>query len=151
MADHIREQITVAAIALVTGLGTTGTKVYRDRDTEERPLQSDELPGLVVTDDGDPSEVISLGRTRLLERRARISIVAHVKAASAYSTQLNQILKELEVAFGTAVSLGGAKWVNLVEASSREVSEAGDKPTVRQSFVFEFFYVTAHDAPDVAL
>jgi hypothetical protein len=31
------------------------------------------------------------------------------------------------------------------------VAEGGDTPAVRQTFTFEFFYITAHDAPDVAL
>jgi hypothetical protein len=56
MADHVREQIAVAALAAITSLTTTGANVFRDRDTEERPLQSTELPGLVVSDDGEPSE-----------------------------------------------------------------------------------------------
>jgi hypothetical protein len=150
MADHVRETIMVAALAAITGLSTTGARVFRDRDTDERPMQSTELPGLVPTDDGDPSEVISLGNGRLLERRMRIAIAAHVKAASGYSTQLNQILKEIEFAL-SAAALGGAKWTTLVQVSTREVSEGGDTPALRQTFTFEFFYITAHDAPDVAL
>jgi hypothetical protein len=140
----------VAAIAAITGLTTTGARVFRDRDTDERPLESTELPGLVATDDGDPSEIVSLGIGRLLERRMRIAIVAHVKAASGYSTQLNQILKEIEVALSSA-ALGGAKWAALVDVSTREISEAGDTPALRQTFTYEFFYITSHAVPDVAL
>jgi hypothetical protein len=150
VALHVREQITVAAVAAVTGLSTTAANVFRDRDTEARPLQAGELPGLTVTDDGDPSEIISLGIGRLLERHMRISFTAHVKSTSGYSAQLNQILKEIEVALAGS-GLGGAKSANLVEVSPREVSEASETPTVRQSFNFEFYYVTSHDAPDVAL
>lgn len=150
MANHVREQITVAAIAAVTGLATTGARVFRDRDTDERPLQSGELPGLVVTDDGEPTEIISIGAGRLLERRMSVTFAAHVKAASGYSTQLNQILKEIEVALATS-PLGGAKRANLTTVAGRETSEAGDKPAVRQAFTFEFSYNTAHNAPDIAL
>jgi hypothetical protein len=74
-----------------------------------------------------------------------------VKAASGYSAQLNQILKELELALSSGVSLGGAKYANLVEVAAREVSEGADQNAVRQAFSFEFFYITAHNAPDVAL
>lgn len=153
MADHVREQITVAVVAAVTSLSTTGTRVFRDRDTAERPLSGEastsELPGLVVEDDGDPSEIVSLGVGRILERRMRIKISAHVKASS-YATTLNQILKEIEVALAAA-SLGGAKCAVLMEVGAREVSEAGDTPVVRQAFSFEFLYYTTHSAPDVAL
>lgn len=150
MADHIREQITAAAVVALTGLTTTGARIYRDRDTEERPLQSDELPGLVVTDDGDPAEVISIGVGRLLQREMRLEVAAHVKAASGYSTQLNQILKEVETALSSG-SIGGAKSCNLLSVSGREVAEGGDQPALRQTFIFEFYYITAHNAPDVAL
>lgn len=150
MADHVREQIAVAALAAITSLSTTGANVFRDRDTDERPLQSAELPGLVVSDDGEPSEIVTLGIGRLLQRRMRFMIAAHVKAASGYSSVLNQILKEIEVAFAGA-ALGGAKWATLTDVSNRESSEGGDTPAVRQTFTFEFFYITAHDAPDVAL
>jgi hypothetical protein len=150
MANHVREQIVAAVVAAVTNLGTTGANVFRDRDTDENPLQALELPGLVLTDDGEPAEIVSLGIGRLLHRTMRISFVAHVKAASGYSAQLNQILKELEVAIAGA-SLGGAKYASLVESAAREVSEGADKNAVRQAFIFEFFYITAHNAPDVAL
>ena len=150
MADHVREQITVAAITAVTGLATTGTNVFRDRDPDERPLQASELPGLVVEDDGDPSEIVTLGTGRILERQMKLRISAHVKALTGYSAQLNLILKEIEVALAGA-SLGGAKYATLVEVGAREASEAAEKPTVRQAFSFEFLYYTAHNAPDVAL
>jgi hypothetical protein len=150
MADHVREQIAVAALAAVTGLATTGARVFRDRDTDERPLQTGEVPGLTVTDDGDPSEIVSLGQGRILERRMRVAFTAHVKASSGYSAQLNQILKEIEVSIAAA-ALGGAKYAFLADVAPREVSEGAETPTVRQSFSFEFFYLTAHNAPDVAL
>jgi hypothetical protein len=148
---HVREAITQAVVTAITSLTTTGANVFRDRDTDERPLQDAELPALTVTDDGEPAETISIGISRLLDRRMRITIAAHVKSASGYSTTLNTILSELETALGNTASLGGAKSAELVDIAQREVSEGSEKPMVRQAFVFEFFYITAHNAPDVAL
>lgn len=151
MADHIREQIVVAVQAAITGLTTTTTHVFRDRDTDEKPLASSELPGLTIEDDGEPAEVISMGTGRLLDRTMGIRITAHVKASSGYSTQLNTILKEIEAAIGAAVNLGGAKWACISRVEGRETSAGGDKTVVRQGFIFDLYYVTAHNAPDVAL
>jgi hypothetical protein len=148
MASHVREQITVAVVSAVTGLTTTGSRVWRDRDTEERPLQDDEAPGLTIEDDGEPAETISI-TGGMLERRMALKIAGHVKAAS-YSTALNQILKEVEIAL-SATLLSGKTYAQLTEVSAREVSEAGDLPTVRQEFRFEFVYYTLPAAPDVAL
>jgi hypothetical protein len=36
----VREQIVTAVVSAVTGLGTTGANVFRDRDTDENPLQA---------------------------------------------------------------------------------------------------------------
>lgn len=151
MADHVREQIAVAFIAAITGLATTGARVYRDRDTEAEPLDPNtELPALVVEDDGDPAEIITLGNSRILERQMRVTVTAHVKALSGASTQLNQILKELEIALALA-PLGGAKYSVIASVAQRESSAAGDQPAKRQSFGFDLLYYTQHDVPDVAL
>lgn len=150
MALHVREQIAVAVLAAVTGLTTTGARVYRDRDTEERPLQSSELPGLTFDDDGEPAEIITLGTGRILQRLMRVRIAAHVRSASGYSATLNLILQEVEVALAAA-ALGGAKYCALIEVAARDVSEAADITVVRQTFTFELPYYTAHDAPDTAL
>ena len=98
---------------------------------------------------GEPAELVTIDGAGMLERRMKITIAAHVKATS-YSTALNQILKEVETAIAGA-SLGGAKYGQLAEVGSREVSEGGDKPSVRQVFGFEFVYFTTAAAPDVAL
>lgn len=150
MADHLRQQIVAAAITAVTGLATTASRVYQDRDTEAMPLQSGELPGLTVDDDGDPAEIVTLGVGRVLERTMRLKIGAHVKSESAPGATLNQILKEVEIALATA-SLAGAKFCTLVQVGPREVSQAAETKTLRQQFDFEVRYLTAHRAPDVAL
>lgn len=150
MADHMRQQIVAAWVSAVTGLTTTGSDVFQDRDTDERPLQADELPGLVVEDDGDPSEIVTLGTGRILERTMRIRNTAHVKAQSSPGATLNLILKEIEVAIAAA-NLAGAKYATLVEVAQREVAEGAETKTVRQAFTFEVLYYTAHNTPDVAL
>lgn len=148
--DHLREQIADAAVTALTGLTTTATRVYRGRDTDERPLQSDEVPGLVILTGGESPAIASLGVSRILERTMRLLVTAHAKAASGVDSTMNQILKECEVALSGA-SLGGAKSAHIAEVGDIEVSEGSDKPVASQLFVFEFFYVTAHGAPDVAL
>lgn len=150
MASHVRDQIMAAAVTALTGLSTTGSRIWRDRDTSERPLQSNEVPGLIVEDDGEPAEVITIGNGGVMERTMTIRVRAHVKGTSGLSASLNQILKEVEVALDGAV-LGGAKFVHLVEVGAREVSEASDQPVIRQSFDFACLYYTQRGVPDVAL
>lgn len=150
MALHVREQITVAAVSALTGLTTTGSRVYRDRDTEANPLQATEVPGLTVDDDGDPSEVITIDAAQTMERRMALRVTAHVKAASGTSALLNKILKEVEIAIAGA-TLTGAKFASLAGVGPRDKSQAAEQPTLRQSFHFEIVYYTAPAAPDTAL
>ena len=149
MALHLREQITVAVVTAVTSLTTTGANVFRDRDTEAEPLRDAELPGLVVLYAGGDATIMSMGVNRLLERHLRLTIEAHVKLATGYGAKLNLILQEIEVALASA-SLGGAKYGHLTDEGAREVSAAGETRIARQSFTYEFYYVVAHNAPDVA-
>lgn len=154
MADHVREQITAAAKTALTGLTTTAARVFRDRDTETNPLQPGasptEVPGLTIDDDGDPSELVTIDAQAILERRMRLRVTAHVKAGSGYSSLLNQILKEVEIAIAGA-TLPGANDPRLVEVAAREVAEGAEQPTVSQAFIFEIVYFTAAGAPDIPL
>ena len=128
MALHVREQIADAAVTALTGLTTTTTRVYRGRDTEARPLQADEVPGLVIITGGEAPEIGSLGVSRIIERRMRLLVTAHVKAASGYDSTLNLILKECEVA------LAGARI-----ASAMSIAEA--MPSRCNSFVGSCFFL----------
>lgn len=150
MALHVREQIMVAMAAALTSLTTIGANVFRDRDTGERPLQASEVPALVLEDNGEPAETVTLGAGGIMERTMAVRVTAHVKAASGTSAQLNLILKEVEIALAGA-SLGGAKYALLRQVGQREVSEATDLPTLRQAFDFDVLYYTARGTPDVAL
>lgn len=149
MADHARETITLAFIAAVTGLTTTGANVFRDRDTEAQPLQKDEVPGLTVEDDGEPAELITMDASGILERTMAIRVSAHVKALD-HAATLNKILKEIEIAVAAA-SMGGAKYAYPSLIGQRQNAAGGDTPVVRQDFNFTLLYYTAQSAPDAAL
>ena len=47
MALHLRDQIMDALATLLTGLTTTGSRVYVDRDADSEPLSAAELPGIL--------------------------------------------------------------------------------------------------------
>lgn len=150
MADHVREQIAVAFVNALTGLATTGANVWRERDTDERPLREAELPALLVDDDGEPAEISTLGTARILTRRMRLRVTAHVRALTGAGTSLNQILKEVEIAVA-GISSAAFKYSSITDVSAREASEGADRPVMRQSFNFDVLYMTAHNAPDVPL
>jgi hypothetical protein len=108
-------------------------------------------PGLVLTDDGEPAEIVSLGIAP-----APAAAHAHLvrRAREGGERLQHQLNTDPEGARDRARQHR--------EPRRREVRDARRgraarglrgrrQAAVRQAFVFEFFYITAHNAPDVAL
>ena len=79
---HVRQQIRERVATEVTGLTTTGSKVYQSR---VYPLQSSNLPGLLIYTTAESSEPIDMGgTTRLMNRVLSINIESYVKETTNY-------------------------------------------------------------------
>jgi hypothetical protein len=59
MANHVRQQIRERVATTLTGLTTTGSKVYQSR---VYPLAANNLPGLLVFTNSETSEPDQMGR-----------------------------------------------------------------------------------------
>ena len=66
MANHIRQQIRERIATNLTGLTTTGTRVYQSR---VYPLEDNNLPGLIIYTVSEESEPAVIGTDRLLDRK----------------------------------------------------------------------------------
>jgi len=143
--SHVRQQIRDAAVTALTGLTTTGTRVY---DSRVYPMQDANLPGLRVFTNNETVKISSMGISRLLERDLELVVEACVKENSSFDNTLDTILKEVEVAL--AAGLTGAKYVSL---KSIEIEMAGDgeKPVAVGRMTFDVPYITAVGTPDTAL
>jgi hypothetical protein len=150
MADHVSEQIIAAAVAALTGLATTGARVY---DSRVHPLQDAEVAaGALLVDQGDESdETLSIGADRLVEREMELLVVAKVKQTASYRATINQIRKEVEVQIAQDDTLGGkCKYIN-PRRGELELAGDGEKPVASYTMVFSVVYVTALNAPDISL
>lgn len=152
MALHLRDQIMDALATLLTGLTTTGTRVYLDRDTDTEPLGTDQFPGLTMEQRDDVAENLTLGG-RVFQRSLNVEVVAHVKRVTGTQArkQLNLINQEIEVALYSDRSLGGlCKYIN---PGNFDFSTAGDADLVvaRMTMQFNVIYLYAEGAPDVPL
>lgn len=150
MADHLRRQIREAAAAAITGLATTGSRVFQSR---VYPLQDSELPALLVTtnDEAVVTETSPRPRTQLRELELEISGMA--KATANLDDTLDAIAKEVEVALSAsdqAWLAGKAKWADLT-AISVELSGSSEKPTGTIRLAYRVTYMSLETAPDQAL
>jgi hypothetical protein len=148
VADHVAEQIVAAAKTALTGLTTTGARVF---DSRVYPVKDIDCPCLLI-DQGDEDsatgEIAGGGFSRTIERNHQLIVVAKVVQNTAYRTLVNTIRKEVEVALGPGLT--GAKSVTPISCVT-ELAGEGETPIAGATMTFVCPYITALGAPDVAL
>ena len=102
--SHVRQQLRERAATTLTGLTTTGTKVYQSR---VYPLGAANLPGLLIYTKSEDSEAVTMSGARTLLRNLSLVIEGYVKAVSNYDDTVDTIAKEVETAMGNDVTHNG--------------------------------------------
>lgn len=152
MADHRRRAIREAVATAVTGLTTTGSRVYQSR---VYTLQRANLPGLRVFAGDETIEAVTIHGPTTQDRKLRIRVEAVAQAlqdaVSALDDTLDGIVKEVEIAVAGMSLSGLADSIHLTDVSEPEYSDQGELPTGSVTITFEANYYTAANAPDVAL
>ena len=110
---HIRKTIREHVVTTVTSLSTTGSNVY---ETRYFPLQTGNLPALIVYTLDESIEDYTLGRnTRTQQRSLNLIIEAHCRGTANIDDTLDTIAEEVEEAMVADVTRGGnAKDTKLV-------------------------------------
>jgi len=149
MASHLRRQIREGLTTAITGLSTTGARVFTSR---VYPLEVSDLPGLLVTSQSEIVDADSYGVPRPLQRRLRLEVRAIAQAAADLDDTLDQICKEVEIALAMpcAALAGLCKSITLL-GTDIGMSDGAEQPRGSAAMAFEVYYVAAENAPDVAL
>jgi hypothetical protein len=145
MTTHARQQIREAVATALTGLTTTGTRVY-----QSRMLPTDALPCLLIETNGEEIERMGgLGATQ--QRRLQIAVRGFAKASANVDDTLDAIALEVETALETAGTLGSKikGYINL-DAVETEFDEL-EKPVGVVSLRYSAIYVTQAGSPGVIL
>lgn len=151
MAEHLRTQITAAAVAALTGLVTTGANVFASRVYQ---LQEAELPALLVTAAGELVGAKEIGYfPRYYERTMNLQVEAVAQLNDGLDETLNRMCKEIEVALAMpcATFAGLVKLITLRAIGDPQFSREGAQPIGSVALTFEVFYMTAENAPDTPL
>jgi hypothetical protein len=144
--SHVRQQIREAAATLLTGLTTTGARVFQSRIY---PLRDADLPCLLISTDDEKIDTLGLSAGGLQERELSLVIKAVAKQSAALDDALDTSLAEIETAL-TGQSLGGIAKSNTLESISVEMSDDLEKPVGILTATFQITYYTATGAPGVA-
>jgi len=148
VADHVRKQIRSAVETLVTGLTTTGTRVFASR---VYPLEAADLPGINLYVEDETVETGSLPAPRGQDRVLLLHIETHAQHLSTLDDQLDTSAKEIEGAMSADITVGGlAKSVDLI-GTEFDLTGDANKPTGCARLKYAITYATRENAPDVAV
>ena len=144
MANHVRQQLREAVATLVTSLTTTGSNVFQSRFY---PLQTSNLPCLIVSTDGDQVENMSIHAPVLQKRETRLRIDVYARSTVDLDDSLDEICKEVEIAIANASSqiVEGLMYVGC----QVDIEVIGDQPVGKVSMIFTKDLYTDSSAPDV--
>jgi hypothetical protein len=147
MADHVREQIRSRIVTNCTGLGTTGSNVFESRIY---PLESGQLPGLLVYTLSEESEPIRIGPNRLLQRVLNVVVQGYCETNSDFDGKIDDICKEVEIALASDRTVNGLAKDLFIASTDITFSGEGAKPVGYVTMLWTCDYYTDAQNPDVA-
>lgn len=151
MADHLRTQCRDAVVTLVTGLATTAARVSAGRP-ESRPVQTSELPCLLVYTNSTEGEPISGQQAaRRIEHGCELVIDGLAAGTGDVDKTLDTIEKETRAALEAAPTLSGLAKDLLFVSSVKESDDEAEQPTWRIRMTWRLEFHTREGVPDAAL
>lgn len=146
MANHLRQQIREAVASQLSGLTTTGTRVYQSR---LHPLSDSNLPCLLVNTDSEEIATLTLQPHPVMERDLTLAVRCIAKAVNNLDDTLDTMLKEVETALGTVTdpTYGGLVKSMSPTGIDIEMDDGMDKPVGVASLNYRVTYYTADGSP----
>ena len=146
---HARQQIRDAVVTAVTGLSTTGARVYPSR---VHPLAKDFAPSLLVYTGDEEIEAHGQGRPVSLMRSLEVIVDGRAGDvdAAAMEQKLDAIANDVEAALGVATGtapLGGLVLNMQITGIEVERDGEGDRPMGAVRLAYSILYRTADAAP----
>lgn len=149
---HARTQIRNAVITTLSGLPTTGNRVYPGRSL---PLDPERIggPGLLVFSGEEPEiERITMGNPAIEQHTLLLHVRGVVKASSNLEDVLDQIALEVQTAMANSNAMQGgiAKSCDLVALQAGE-DETLEKPAGMITLTYRCQYHIQANVPGVLL
>ena len=144
---HIRKLIRDDITTTLTGLVTTGSKVYQSR---VYPITAANLPGIIVYTDSESIEYLTITRPRTLMRTVTFSVEVYVKGIANYDDTIDTICSEIEQALYTDVTRGGNAKDTIVNSMEVQYEGDGDQPVALAIMQVNVEYVTLEGTPETA-
>ena len=141
---HVRAQVRAAAVTLLTGLPTTGTRVF---PTRSWPLSTNQLPALLIYTSDETAEPGSLTRPINLHRSVSLVVEAVASKCNGLDDLLDAMCAEVEAELAMDPSLTGLAKNSTLRRTEIEVRSDGDATVGIARMTFEVLYVTSSENP----
>lgn len=150
--SHVRAQIRAALAAALAGLATSGPRVYVAR-TEERLLQANELPCLLIWPRGETIEVaepLGLGTPAVQQRVLGLTVSCVAAQNDTLIDTLDTMSVEVETALGES-TLGGLVKELRYTGADPLIDAQAEIPAGRMDLRFDAIFMTMSNAPETAI
>lgn len=144
MADHLHKQIRAAVANKLTGLITSGTRVYVNRLA---PLPDDTPPALLIELNEERVSGVTMGSPQLMECELSLSVIAAAKATSALDDTLDQMSKEVQIALASGITVAGRTLDVFYTGMGFEDAQS-NKPAAVKRMTFTIPYAAMSNVPD---
>jgi hypothetical protein len=145
---HIRKLLRDSLTTALTGLASTGNRVYQ---TRVYPLAANKLPGILIYSKEESTEYSTMGLPRIQERTVSFNVEVYVKGVSGYDNSIDQICLEIEEALYANITLGGNAANLTIRDFSADFSGNGDQPVGLATITVDVLYRVNENAPDAAI
>lgn len=146
--SHVRQQIREQVATTLTGLTTTGSRVYQSR---VYPMGPNNIPGLLIFSTSESSEVDVMGSVGSMLRTLTLTIEGYVKGTSNSDDTIDTICAEVETALGADKTINSLAKNSYLTDTEIEYSGDGEQPVGVVTMNYIVQYRTATNAPETAL
>lgn len=123
--SHLRQLIRSNIVTTVTGLTTTGSRVYQ---TRIYPLEQSKLPGLCVYTRSETTEYTTISPPRRQERSLEVVVEIYAMATTNLDNTLDTVAAQIEEALASDVTRGGYAKDTKVIAFEADFDGSGEQP-----------------------
>lgn len=142
--SHARTQIRTAAASALTGLTTSGARVYSNR---LYAMDTANLPGLRISLDNETVQTDTVDASPIQDRQIELVVECCAKANTALDDTCDAMQLEVEKALAGGLTISG-KHLTVVLASSSFDDALGLTPVAVLKLVFIVSFFTRANAPD---
>ena len=136
--SHVRQQIRDRMVTILTGLPTTGTKVYAMR---KYALDDSKLPCLLIYTMDESSSLITIG-SRTLMRNLTVAVETIVKNSDSVQDIVDNICRDVEEAVAADFTLNGLVKSCILTGTEINIVVDADRPISSARLVFTAQYIT---------